>query len=100
MSGLSPCASCSELVASGTCVCPHCGDKACSSRSHRGAAVLLGLTLVACGADKDSDSTTTTTTSGAQPLYGVTTTERAAPSDADLPDYVNAIGPLGPKLER
>ncbi len=90
MNELIPCASCSELVTSGTCVCPHCDAKACKGRSHRGAAVLLGLSLMACGGDKDSDSTGTPVGT-AQPLYGTTTTSRTAPEPADVPDYVDVL---------
>ena len=44
-----PCPSCTELVNDGTCVCPHCGDKACKKSGVQGAAVLLGLSLTLTG---------------------------------------------------
>lgn len=55
---LTACAACAELVFVGTCVCPHCGEKACATPRVAGPALLLGLTL-AVGA------------CGGQPKYGV-----------------------------
>ena len=62
-----PCPSCAELVTSGTCVCPHCGEKACTRSGVHGTALLLGLTL-ALGAGCPTP----------QPKYGVPTTTDTA----------------------
>ena len=65
MDTLKPCAACAELVVRGTCACPHCGGKACTSLRVGKAAMLLGLTLAAgCGGkDVQSDYTAATTVS-------------------------------------
>ena len=82
---LAPCASCAEMVPDGTCVCPHCGGKACRARRVSGAAVLLGLTLAACGGKGDSGETTTSTgtTGTVQPPYGVATTDSGLASTSE-----------------
>ncbi len=68
-----PCASCSELVIEGTCVCPLCGSKACASRSVTGAALLLGLTLAGCGG-KEREDTASTPTGTVQADYSAAAT--------------------------
>ncbi len=89
---LSQCASCSELVHQGTCLCPHCGDKACSTPRVRGAAILLGLSLAVTGCG-DKDSSTGTPTGTVQPEYGVPTTSRSIDLDHAVPDMVQALTP-------
>ena len=49
MPEMHPCPSCTELVIDGTCVCPHCGEKACRKSGVHGPALILGLTLAAGG---------------------------------------------------
>jgi hypothetical protein len=58
MSGtLKACRACEALIFEGTCVCPHCGDKAACYRSTpTAAAALLGLSMLAPGCFKDVSS--------------------------------------------
>lgn len=92
MTDLVQCATCSELIARGTCVCPLCGDKACSTRSVHGAALLLGLSLAVTGCG-DKDGGTGTPTGTAQPEYGVPTSSRTVDRDEVVPEMVSAIAP-------
>lgn len=90
---LGPCASCGELVAVGACVCPLCGDKACSTRSVRGAAVLLGLTLAAGCGGKDEQDTAGTPTGTMQPEYGASATTRIVDPNAPTAEMVQVLQP-------
>ena len=81
MDTLRPCAACAELVIRGTCVCPHCDGKACTSMRVGKAALLLGITLAAgCGGkDVQSDYTAAATV----PRDSGVTTARHASDFAD-----------------
>ena len=82
MSQLTICAACSELVPDGTCLCPHCGNKACAAPRVSGPALLLGLSiaLTACPSP--------------QPKYGVPDTggdTGTPPTSREVPAMVDVL---------
>lgn len=82
MPQLTSCAACSELVFVGTCVCPHCGNKACATPRVSGPALLLGLSIALTGCPTP------------QPKYGVPDTGTdtgTPPTSREVPAMVEKL---------